>query len=115
MGETRLPKQDNHYATLQVSPDASERVITAAYRCLVQIHHPDKNSGSRRAGEVACRINTAYAVLSDKGRRVAYDENMRMRHQAQERRAAQAECSAAAGPLKSGPATFRPFGFRPLV
>jgi molecular chaperone DnaJ len=114
MLNTDLKVLQNHYATLEVSPTASERVITAAYRCLVQIHHPDKNSGCPLACEIASRINMAYSVLSDADRRLAYDHEIRSRKAAHERRIAPAECENAFSPLKSGPNAFRPFGFRPL-
>ncbi len=34
------------YDVLQVSPNADQDVIKAAYRSLVQRYHPDKNPGS---------------------------------------------------------------------
>ena len=38
------------YELLEVSPNASAAVIKAAYRCLVQQHHPDKKAGDRIQG-----------------------------------------------------------------
>jgi curved DNA-binding protein CbpA len=105
---------ENHYATLQVSPTASERVIQAAYRCLVQIHHPDKNAGCPVASEMSARINKAYSVLSDTARRSAYDGEIRLSKQAHERRSPHADAANTFSPLKSSPDVVRPFGFRPM-
>ena len=104
MRSSAHPSQDNHYATLEVSSTASARVIQAAYRCLVQIHHPDKNAGCTAAGEIAARINKAYSVLSDAKQRSAYDDAMRLRNPALERRSAHADAVG----------VFRPYGFRPM-
>ncbi|MBK9574589.1 MAG: J domain-containing protein [Rhodoferax sp.] len=45
------------YETLEVSPRASDFVIRAAYRCLVQHHHPDKNPRAEGAGQRLVLIN----------------------------------------------------------
>ena len=62
------------YEILEVSPNASAAVIKAAYRCLVQQFHPDKNFGDRAAEARLSLINQAYAVLADPLLRVRYDE-----------------------------------------
>jgi|CXWL01.1.fsa_nt_gi molecular chaperone DnaJ len=62
------------YEILEVSPNASTAVIKAAYRCLVQQHHPDKNPGDTASAERLSLINQAYAVLSDPLQRARYDE-----------------------------------------
>lgn len=106
---------ENHYETLEVSPSASLRVIQAAYRCLLQIHHPDKNAGSLAASERAAYINKAYAVLSDAAQRRAYDNRVGAHRQTQERRSPLANAAGASGALSSGPGVSRPYGFRPLL
>jgi curved DNA-binding protein CbpA len=76
------------YAVLGVAPDATRAQITHAYRELVRRHHPDLRSdhaGGDTADDTAAdasdtdleRILSAYAVLRDPDRRVAYD---RLRH-----------------------------------
>ncbi|MBS0336912.1 MAG: DnaJ domain-containing protein, partial [Proteobacteria bacterium] len=61
------------YEILEVSPNASAAVIKAAYRCLAQQHHPDKNPGDRTAEARLSLINQAYAVLADPVLRARYD------------------------------------------
>jgi curved DNA-binding protein CbpA len=62
-----------HYDTLQVSHNASQEVITVAYRSLSHKYHPDKNSGDLNAQDIMKLINVAYEVLSDPDKRKDYD------------------------------------------
>ena len=62
----------DHYETLGVSRDASTEEIRRAYRKLARTHHPDVNPDPE-AAEQFKRISHAYEVLSDEGRRRAYD------------------------------------------
>lgn len=62
----------NYYELLQVSPDASEEVISAAYRSLVKKYHPD--SGLENSSEKFIQIEEAYKVLSNVEERKKYDE-----------------------------------------
>jgi curved DNA-binding protein CbpA len=55
----------NHYDTLEVHPRASQEVIRAAYRSLMQRYHPDRNPGDVAAAARAASIAQAYDVLSD--------------------------------------------------
>lgn len=64
----------DYYQALGVTRDAEQVVITAAYRALASIYHPDRwkgdvNESTRRMAE----INVAYAVLGDHAKRQAYD------------------------------------------
>ena len=58
---TRLAQQYPAHATLEVWPTASQDVIRAAYRALVQRHHPDHNQGAGDARTKA--LNLAYEAL----------------------------------------------------
>jgi hypothetical protein len=71
------------YKVLQVRPEADPDVIAAAYKKLMQRHHPDKGTDSednadvseediRRASQ-ATILNIAYGVLRDPEHRRAYD------------------------------------------
>lgn len=62
----------DHYRLLQVRRDASDEVISAAYRRLIKNAHPDRGGDS----EDARRLNAAYATLSDPERRRAYDRTL---------------------------------------
>lgn len=61
------------YETLEVSPSASESEIKKAYRKLARKYHPDVNKDSS-AEEKFKEINAAYEVLSDKEKKVQYDQ-----------------------------------------
>ncbi|MBU1214001.1 MAG: J domain-containing protein [Gammaproteobacteria bacterium] len=63
----------SHYDTLEVSPNASAETIRAAYKSLMQRYHPDRNLEDAGATERAVSIQHAYEVLSDPGKRAAYD------------------------------------------
>lgn len=68
------PKKD-FYELLEVSRAASPEVIKAAYRALMEKHHPDKHPEHRRAWaeEISRQLNEAYAVLSNLQKRRDYD------------------------------------------
>jgi len=69
----------DYYAILEVPTSASLERIKQSYRRLVRVYHPDINKGSEDIH--IKQLNEAYAVLSDPGRRTAYDigrlENLR--------------------------------------
>lgn len=66
-----------HYDTLEVSPQASPEVVRAAYRSLMQRHHPDRQGGdAATATAQAAAITQAYNVISDPGQRAAYDQRL---------------------------------------
>lgn len=61
------------YDVLEVSPRASAEVVRAAYKSLMQRHHPDKSTNPADSASRAALIAQAYAVLSDTDQRKAYD------------------------------------------
>ena len=65
----------DHYGRLGVTRTATHDEIRSAYRRLAQRLHPDTHGGVVSAEMVA--INEAWRVLSDKGRRSAYDAKLR--------------------------------------
>jgi len=97
----------DHYRTLQVDPSADVEVIQAAYRVLARRFHPDL------AGDDAVmkRLNAAWEILGDKGRRAEYD---RSRTSGGDRAQAPIVTSAPVArpvtPDHAGPPRGRPFG-----
>ncbi len=67
-------RQPTHYATLGVAPTASDRQIRRAYRQLSKQYHPDTTTlPADEAVAMFHRLNEAYATLSQRDRRLAYD------------------------------------------
>lgn len=73
----------SHYDILEVSPKASVEVIRAAYKSLMQRHHPDKNANDAESTHQAASIAQAYGVLSDAQQRQAYDQTLLLHQAAQ--------------------------------
>ena len=65
----------DYYAVLGVSPDASDKEVTKAYRKLARQHHPDSSGGSEDRFK---EVSAAYDVIGDAGKRTAYDEARRL-------------------------------------
>lgn len=111
--------QLNHYQILRVTMGASKSDITAAYRRLCKLYHPDINR-EPGAEERMKEINVAYHILRDEARRREYDRQLRFQGAAQPapppRPAAEPrpEARAEAPPPKSGESARRWFfaGFR---
>jgi len=70
-------EQDNeYYGFLNVRRDASEAEITAAYKRLARLYHPDKHQDAKKREEAELlftKLKKCYEVLSDPHKRVIYD------------------------------------------
>lgn len=55
------------YQVLGVSPSASEKEITRAYRKLAKKYHPDLNPGDENAAKKMSEINEAYELIKNGG------------------------------------------------
>ena len=68
------------YSLLNIRPDSSQSDIRSAYRKLALKWHPDRWARNPRAANEAKRrfqrIQEAYSVLSDEGKRSLYDAGM---------------------------------------
>lgn len=67
----------DYYQTLEISPDASEEEIKAAYRRLARLYHPDTNKDPEAAARFI-EIRAAYEVLIDSIKRKEYDAQRHM-------------------------------------
>jgi DnaJ-class molecular chaperone len=61
------------YETLGLTKTATDEDIRKAYRKLAKEHHPDLNPGNKEAEARFKDISAAYALLSDPGKRRAFD------------------------------------------
>lgn len=100
------------YEILEVSPTARPAVIRAAYRCLVQEYHPDRNPGDAATAARMSLINHAYLVLADPPQRTRYDKKIGI--SATERRGSGFASNPAKPDAGKGRSKLRPFAFRPL-
>ncbi|TGO13427.1 hypothetical protein BTUL_0070g00580 [Botrytis tulipae] len=62
------------YEALEVPKDASAQDITASYRRLARVHHPDKNLDNTNATATFQKVQAAYEILSDERQRREYDQ-----------------------------------------
>jgi len=68
-----MAKRD-FYEVLGVERGASEAELKKAYRRLAMKYHPDRNPDDKASEEKFKEANEAYEVLSDAGKRSAYDQ-----------------------------------------
>lgn len=66
--------EKDYYRVLGVSPSASAKEITAAYRKLARELHPDANPGDTAAEDRFKEVSSAYDVVGDPERRLEYDK-----------------------------------------
>ena len=68
---------ENYYKILNVPKDASTKEIISSYRKLAQRYHPDHNPGFKEAAEeMFKKIQQAKEILTDDGRRRAYNRDL---------------------------------------
>jgi molecular chaperone DnaJ len=70
--------ETDYYSVLGVSPDATAKEVTRAYRKLARELHPDQNPGDSAAEERFKQVAAAYDVLGDDTKRAEYDEVRRV-------------------------------------
>lgn len=63
----------------RISRDATQEEIKQAYRTLAKLYHPDKNQNDKVASaEQMKELNEANEILSNKEKREAYNEELRV-------------------------------------
>lgn len=70
------------YRVLQVTPNAEQEVIQAAFRALALKYHPDRDR-TMRAQRRMLELNAAYSLLRDAASRAAWDGSQRRQRQAE--------------------------------
>ncbi|KAL3650545.1 hypothetical protein CASFOL_006948 [Castilleja foliolosa] len=73
--EKRIGGQINWYSVLDVDPSADDDTIKKKYRKLALMLHPDKNNSVGAEGAFKL-ISGAWSLLSDKDKRVMYNQTM---------------------------------------
>jgi tetratricopeptide (TPR) repeat protein len=73
----------NCYEVLGIAATASQEEIREAYRRLIRLYHPDRNT-SPNAAEKSSRLNEAYSTLNDPVRRADYDAALKAQNPATE-------------------------------
>jgi len=69
-----MSNKRDYYEVLGVEKGASEADIKKAYRQMAKKHHPDLNQGDKTSEAKFKEVNEAYEVLSDKDKKVKYDQ-----------------------------------------
>lgn len=76
--ETKINGEADCYGILNVNPQADEETLRKHYRKLALMLHPDKNKSIGAEGAFK-HISVAWSLLSDKNKRVQYDEKRNRR------------------------------------
>lgn len=71
-----IVKVQDHYNTLGISKESSQKEIKKAFRDLALKHHPDKNNNSEKSKRKFMEIVEAYEVLSDNKSKEQYDNSL---------------------------------------
>jgi len=66
---------NDHYLTLALSRSAPESLLHKRWKELMLLYHPDRNSGDEAAA-CAMKINDAYSILKNPGKKAEYDRKM---------------------------------------
>ncbi|MGL5972864.1 MAG: molecular chaperone DnaJ [Oscillospiraceae bacterium] len=69
-----MANKRDYYETLDIDKGSSDDEIKKAYRKLAKEYHPDLNPGDKSAEANFKEISEAYEVLSDKTKKVKYDQ-----------------------------------------
>lgn len=109
---------EDYYRILEVSEQATEKEIKAAYRKLAKRYHPDAVKDDAEKIQHMYEIQEAYECLGDEGRRKEYDKtrmkNCSGRQEGKRRSEDKNECEQKKGQPMTDMSRFeRFFGFQP--
>lgn len=82
--QQRQNKDSDYYSILNVSPNASQKQIKAAYYKRSLVLHPDRNIGDSQKknidsdGSKFAELNEAYKVLGNNQTRKLYDQKLKV-------------------------------------
>lgn len=76
--ETQTSQADDHYSILGVARNATAKQLSAAYKKLSMIYHPERpeNQNNEVSQKMYRRINDAFQTLSDPFKRKQYDDGV---------------------------------------
>ncbi|KAJ5657001.1 DnaJ-domain-containing protein [Penicillium longicatenatum] len=76
-----MSKKDpiNHYGALELPHNCTQKEISASFKRLALLHHPDKVVGDKAISDHFCQIQEAREVLQDPERRLLYDQTLSLR------------------------------------
>jgi DnaJ-class molecular chaperone len=63
----------DYYKILQIDPSAEPESVKAAYSCLAEKYHPDKNKSPNTLTRMQ-EINDAYGIIGNDAKRSQYDQ-----------------------------------------
>lgn len=75
MAKPKLKRAYRYYDILGLDEGATIENIKQAYRLIIKKYHPDINKEDSRAAEITRKLNEAYQVLSNAGKRLKYDNS----------------------------------------
>lgn len=102
-----MNEKRTHYQVMGLAPEATPEQVKKRFRELARKYHPDLHPDHPEYHEIFLRINQAYEVLNDAGRRASYDLTLRDQARREAERGGNAYGSAPAGSAgpRSGPAS----------
>ncbi|MCC6865501.1 MAG: molecular chaperone DnaJ [Ignavibacteria bacterium] len=69
-----MSNKRDYYEILEISKQASDTEIKAAYRKMAMKYHPDRNQGNKEAEDKFKEAAEAYEILSDPNKKARYDQ-----------------------------------------
>lgn len=81
-----MEQEKNWYRILEISENATEQEIKAAYRRLAKKYHPDTHSNDKSYVDKFNDISAAYQILGDSKKRQEYDKGRGQQQESTQKR-----------------------------